>query len=120
MVEGGGLENRWSPQATRGFGQRPPVWANPSPPRMTLYFLYVLRSRRDGLLCTGVTKDLARRMREHQSGKTRSLRARRPLLLVYLEAYSTRGEALARERFFKTPRGGAMKQRLVRSHLSGA
>ena len=75
--------------------------------------VYVLKSLKDGKLYTGVTKDLKRRVREHNAGKTRSLKARRPLALVYSEAYATRAEALARERYLKTPEGGALKQRLV-------
>ena len=78
-----------------------------------MYYVYVLRSVQDGMLYTGVTKDLSRRMREHQAGKTRSLRYRRPLVLVYSETYSTKREAIARERYFKTPEGGTLKQRLV-------
>jgi putative endonuclease len=45
----------------------------------TQYYVYVLRSLRDGKLYTGVTSDLDRRVREHNSGKTKSLRGRRPL-----------------------------------------
>ena len=78
-----------------------------------MVYVYVLKSLKDGKLYTGVTTDLRRRMREHQSGKTQSLRGRRPLELVYSEAYTTRREALARERLFKTPEGGILKQQLV-------
>ncbi len=80
--------------------------------------MYVLRSRRDGRLYTGVTSALNRRLREHRAGKTKSLRARRPLALVYVEVYATKREAAARERFFKTPRGGVLKQRLAGSGWS--
>ena len=80
-----------------------------------VYYLYVLRSQRDGMLYTGITNDLSRRMREHRTGRTRSLRSRRPLVLAYLEVYPTRREAAARERFFKTPKGGALKQQLAAS-----
>ena len=78
-----------------------------------MYYVYVLRSSKDGRLYTGVTSDLARRMREHRAGKTRSLRARLPVTLVYSEAFATKREAMARERFFKTPEGGVAKQELV-------
>ena len=78
-----------------------------------MYYVYVLKSEKDGMLYTGVTKDINRRMREHQAGKTRSLRNRRPLVLVYSETYTTKREAMARERYFKTPEGGTLKQRLV-------
>ena len=75
--------------------------------------LYALRSAKDGKRYTGVTFDLRRRPREHNSGGVRSTRGRRTLVLVYTEAFQTRGQALARERYFKTPEGGALKQRLV-------
>ena len=82
-----------------------------------MYYVYVLRSLKDGELYTGVTKDIARRMREHHAGKTHSTRFRRPLELVYSEAYPTRRQALTRERFFKTPEGGLLKQQLVASAM---
>ena len=79
----------------------------------TQYYVYVLRSLRDGKLYTGVTSDLDRRVREHNSGKTKSLRGRRPLALAYWEQHPTKVQALARERYFKTPEGGLVKQTLV-------
>ena len=78
-----------------------------------MYWVYVLRSAKDGRLCTGITSDLKGRMREHNSGRTHSTRARRPLALVYTEVFESKQEALARERYFKTPAGGALKQRLA-------
>ena len=78
-----------------------------------MFYVYVVRSVKDGRLYTGMTGDLRRRLGDHNRGKTSSLRGRRPLRLVYSEEYATRSEALARERYFKTPEGGALKQRLV-------
>ncbi len=83
-----------------------------------MYYVYVLKSSKDGNLYTGVTSDLRRRLREHSAGKTKSLRARRPLRLVFSEAYTSKDVALARERFFKTPAGGVLKQELVAEALS--
>ncbi len=84
-----------------------------------MYYVYVLKSLKDDNLYTGVTADLRRRLRDHNAGKTNSLRARRPLRLVFSEAYPTRRQALARERFFKTPAGGVLKQELVAEALQG-
>ena len=77
------------------------------------YFVYVLRSMKDGDLYTGMTSDIERRLRDHNSGKTRSLRHRRPLVFAYSEEFDTRSAAIAREYYFKTADGGALKQRLV-------
>ena len=84
-----------------------------------MYYVYVLKSLKDGNLFTGVTANLRRRLREHNTGKTKSLRARRPLRLVFTEAYPSKRQALARERFFKTPAGGVLKQELVAEALQG-
>ncbi|HTR00051.1 MAG TPA: GIY-YIG nuclease family protein [Candidatus Acidoferrum sp.] len=50
----------------------------------TRWFVYMLRTR-NGTLYTGITTDLARRLREHGEGKrgARSLRGKGPLQLVW-------------------------------------
>ena len=78
-----------------------------------MFYVYVVRSGKDGRLYTGITADLRRRLAEHNGGKTKSLRRRRPVNLVYSEEYPTKAEALARERYLKTAEGGILKQRLV-------
>ena len=74
---------------------------------------YVLRSQKDGRLYTGYTSDIAKRLRDHNAGNTKSLRNRRPLKLIYYEKYNTKTEAIARERYFKTPEGGVQKRKLI-------
>ena len=93
--------------------------SNPSPSATSVHYVYVLKSVKDGKLYTGVTKDVGRRLREHNAGRTRSLRGRRPLLLVFTEQYQTKKDAMARERFFKTPRGGLVKQALAAKAIKG-
>ena len=84
-----------------------------SPEVAGMFYVYVLLSLKDRRLYTGVTSNAERRLREHNSGKTKSLRHRRPLVLLHSEAYQSKREALARERHFKTPEGGKLKQQLV-------
>ena len=83
------------------------------------YYVYVLRSLRDGKMYTGCTKDLSLRLADHARGHVRSTRSRRPLELVYHEAFSSKRAALARERYFKTPGGGLEKQRLTAAGPAG-
>jgi putative endonuclease len=66
-----------------------------------------------------MSSNVEQRLRDHNSGKTRSLRHRRPLALVYTEVFETRSEAIAREYYFKTAEGGALKQRLVAESEAG-
>lgn len=61
------------------------------------WFLYILKCT-DESLYTGITKDLERRFRMHAEGRgARYTRARRPLAMVYQEAFRSRTEALTRE-----------------------
>ena len=79
-----------------------------------MYCLYVLKSQLDGKLYTGHTDNLERRLSEHNSGKVKSTRARRPFVLVYSEKFSTRSEARWRERYLKTAWG----KKQIKSSLS--
>lgn len=70
-----------------------------------MYYVYILKSKKDGKLYTGHTEDLKKRLAEHNSGKVRSTALRRPFILVYSEAFPTRSEARWRERHLKTAWG---------------
>ncbi len=63
-----------------------------------MYFIYLLRCSDNSLYC-GQTKDLQRRIEEHNNddSKSKYTRARRPVKLVYFEKYKTINEALKRE-----------------------
>jgi putative endonuclease len=61
------------------------------------WFVYILRCA-DGTLYTGITKDVSRRLEQHQSGLgAKYTRGRTPLVLVYVEPIGSHGEALSRE-----------------------
>ena len=79
------------------------------------YYLYILRSIKDNKLYTGCTKNLMKRLVEHNSGKSISLRRRRPLKLVYYEIFESRSEAMKREYYLKSLEGGKLKQQLIKN-----
>ncbi len=62
------------------------------------YFIYLLRCSDNSLYC-GQTKDLKRRVKEHNGidSKSKYTRSRRPVSLAYFEKYKTVNEALKRE-----------------------
>ncbi len=70
-----------------------------------MYTVYILKSLKDLKRYVGMTSDFARRIDEHNSGKVKSPRNRRPLIIVYMEEFHTKEEATAREKFFKTGKG---------------
>ncbi len=65
------------------------------------WYVYLLRCT-DGSLYTGITKDVDRRCNQHNAGTaSRYTRSRRPVTLVYQEAYPGRSLALKREAAIK-------------------
>jgi predicted GIY-YIG superfamily endonuclease len=51
-------------------------------------------------------------------GRVPATRHRRPLVVAYVEEFDSKAAAMARERYFKTAEGGALKQRLVQEATS--
>ncbi|HLA68204.1 MAG TPA: GIY-YIG nuclease family protein [Bacteroidota bacterium] len=70
-----------------------------------MFWVYVLRSLKDGKHYTGYTNDFDRRFHEHNTGRTHSTRRRRPFILVHLEEYSDEESAKKREKHLKSGRG---------------
>jgi len=61
------------------------------------WFLYILECS-DGTLYTGITKDLERRLAQHNAGTaSRYTRVRRPVKFVYTDVCENRTAALVRE-----------------------
>jgi len=64
-------------------------------------YTYVLQSLKDHNLYIGSTTDIDRRVAEHNSGKNRSTKDRRPFKLIYFEQFEKISEARFREYLFK-------------------
>ena len=62
------------------------------------YFIYILECN-DGSLYTGITKDVTKRLEEHNSSDkgAKYTKARRPVKLVYQESSQDRSSASKRE-----------------------
>jgi putative endonuclease len=76
-----------------------------------MYHLYLLHCA-DNTLYTGITTDLARRVTEHNTAKlgAKYTRGRRPVKLVYSEAYPDKSSALKAEyRLKRLPRAEKMR-----------
>lgn len=71
-----------------------------------MHYFYVLFSLKDGKLYKGYSTDPAKRLIRHNAGATPSTKHRRPLILIYLEAFPEKSAAIERERWAKSPSGG--------------
>ena len=66
---------------------------------MNNWFVYIVRCA-DNSLYTGITKNIVRRIDEHNNSNRRAsayTRARRPVVLVHQESFQTRSQATKRE-----------------------
>jgi putative endonuclease len=72
-----------------------------------VYYVYVLKSSKDKKIYTGYSSDLKRRILEHKSGLVKSTRNRRPIKLIYYEAFLSEKDAKNREKYLKS--GGKAK-----------
>ncbi|WP_421898305.1 GIY-YIG nuclease family protein [Marinoscillum sp.] len=81
------------------------------------FYTYVLYSLSDQKFYTGYTKDLKSRFDLHQSGKVKSTKYRRPLVLIYFEACLNQQDATHREKYLKTFHGKMfLRNRLKKWH----
>jgi putative endonuclease len=78
-----------------------------------MHFFYVLYSLKDHKLYKGYSSDIGKRFIKHINGGTPSTKHRRPLILIYVEAFYNKADALARERWAKSPSGGPELIRLL-------
>ncbi len=62
-----------------------------------MFYVYVLKSKKDGKHYVGFSSDLRKRFKEHCNGEVRSTFYRRPLELIYYECYKDRNIAEKRE-----------------------
>jgi len=87
-----------------------------------MYYTYVLLSEKDDQLYIGFTGDLKLRFLLHCQGKVPSTAPRRPLKLIFYEAYCNKYDALRRESYLKTSKGKTtlrtMLQDFLRSSLT--
>ncbi|HLG32162.1 MAG TPA: GIY-YIG nuclease family protein [Ignavibacteriaceae bacterium] len=67
-----------------------------------MFYTYILRSLNDKTNYYGSTEDLEERIIIHNSGKVKYTKGHIPYKLHYFETFSTRREAIDRERFFKS------------------
>ena len=65
------------------------------------YYVYVLRSLKDGKQYIGYTRDPDRRLEEHNRGSAPATKNRRPLEMIYKESFTDRAAAIKYERKMK-------------------
>ena len=80
-----------------------------------MHYFYVLYSLKDHKLYKGYSAQIANRFIKHQAGGTPSTKNRRPLVLIYVETFQSKQEALKREKWAKSLEGGAALTQLLKN-----
>jgi putative endonuclease len=80
-----------------------------------VHYVYILKSIKDNNIYTGYSSSLKLRVKEHLDGKVASTRYRRPLKLVYYEAYLSEDDARAREKYLK---GGGKAKKILKVQIA--
>ncbi|MBU1255396.1 GIY-YIG nuclease family protein, partial [Patescibacteria group bacterium] len=67
-----------------------------------MFYNYVLQSKKNKNLYVGYTKDLRKRLIEHNQGLNKSTKPYRPWELIYYEACLNKKDTKRREKYLKT------------------
>ena len=71
-----------------------------------MYYTYVLRSLKNSKRYVGYTSKIpTERLKGHNKGDNTWTKQNRPFKLIYSEVYTTKTEAIKRERFLKSGQG---------------
>ena len=83
-----------------------------------MHYVYILQSLKDNNLYIGFTSSLEKRIREHNNGEVQSTKPRRPLKLIFYEAYLNQNDALRREDYFKSTKGKRTIKIMLKEYLN--
>ncbi|MFC1709327.1 GIY-YIG nuclease family protein [Candidatus Omnitrophota bacterium] len=84
---------------------------------LSMYYVYVLQSKKDKDFYTGFTSDLNRRIEEHNKGHQVSTKHRVPLELIYYEWCLSKEDVLSREKYLKSGRGKKYLKDRLKHHF---
>jgi len=81
------------------------------------YYVYVLRSEKDGNMYTGFASNLKERLAKHRQGLVFSTKSRLPVRVIYYEACLTKKDAWAREKYLKSGMGKRYLKNRLKHYL---
>lgn len=79
-----------------------------------MYRVYILKSLIKDRYYIGCTSDLEKRLKAHNSGKTKSTKPYRPWILIYAEEFDNKKDAYKREYYLKHPAGYKDKLEIIK------
>ena len=83
-----------------------------------MFYAYVLQSESNATFYYGSTEDIEKRILTHNAGLVNYTSKYMPWKIVYVETFSTRSEAMKREKYFKTGAGRDFVKRQLGCELN--
>ena len=77
----------------------------------SMFYSYILKSKKDASYYYGSTDNIRRRLLEHNSGKVTYSKAHRPYEIVWYCVFPTKIQALAFEKYLKSSSGYAFSRK---------
>lgn len=81
------------------------------------FYVYILKSKLQPKLYIGYTRNLIRRIKEHNLGKNIATKPYIPWTLIYYEACRHELDAKRREHYLKTNQGRRLLKRRLKEYL---
>jgi len=79
-----------------------------------MYYVYILKSLRDGTYYTGFTEDLKRRIKNHNWHEATYSKSKAPFDLIWFRCFIDKRKALSFEKYLKQGSGFAFaRKRLI-------
>jgi len=82
-----------------------------------MYYVYILKSKKDKKLYTGCTNDLKKRLLQHNNKKVESTRNRVPFILIHYQAFVNKEDAFKMEKWLKTGWGRNHLNKIMSNYL---
>lgn len=78
-----------------------------------MFYTYIIQSVPLKRYYIGSTSNITERLKQHNTGYTKTTRNHGPYILIYVESYNTRGEAIKREKEIKRYKHGNAFKKLI-------
>ena len=77
-----------------------------------MFYVYILISQKDNSQYIGLSQDTEERLKEHNAGRVKSTKSKRPWSLLYKEPCATRLDARKREKYLKSAPGRRFRKEI--------
>ena len=107
------VDNRLKHEADRGVAQ-----LGRASRHLSMVYVYILHSEKDGSYYIGQTKNVSDRLYRHNSGQSISTKSKIPWEIVYIEKFDSRVDAVRRERQLKKEKSKEYIERLIKRGIA--